>query len=540
VEFANIIVKPLRKNAGYFVMVYTVNKTKDVYTILADLAVRAEKDLEIFIPSGSLLLQDKLNLEFLAKNLEKLGKVAKFDTDDANCKELLDRLNLVADDFGGTQNVSVSGEKFHRAFLIKLKFFVLSAMSRLENLAKLKKPGMLPKINFALLSAFIVVLAGLIYGGYHYASSQKAYIKIYTKSEPLARSITIRVDSNSSTNTDEKILEGTDISTSVFETKEIETTGEKEKGDYAEGEIVIYNYTKEEIKLDKGVKVFCEDDDDLGFKLADGVTMGPATYEVQEDPLLSMKVIPKEVRAPVEALEYGDDYNIEGGKTLEFKDYEKEDLLAKSSKDFKGGNTEIVKIVSEEDIAKLKEVIETALMGQSAQAINDVVPSDYKLIKGSITTLLGDPELSAEVGDEETKVNIKQALTVFGLAYSEKKMDQLIMKVVGDYVPEEYALAGTKHTLNVEVLGATEDTVLSNSAADLQVTVKTYVIPEIDIDSLKESLKGLSVKEVQRELGGMSNITTYEFSLSPIVPLKKKVPNDVEKIFIEIQEGSDD
>ena len=50
----------------------------------------------------------------------------------------------------------------------------------------------------------------------------------------------------------------------------------------------------------------------------------------------------------------------------------------------------------------------------------------------------------------------------------------------------------------------------------------------------------MSVKEVQRELGSMSNITTYEFSLSPIVPLRKRVPNDVEKILIEIQEGSDD
>lgn len=520
-------------------MVYTVNKTQDVYTILADLAVRAEKDLEIFIPSGSLLLKDKLNLEFLAKSLEKLGKTARFGTDDIGGKELLNNLNLVVADFGGTRDVTTSSEKSHRIFPLKLKFFVSNTFSKLKNLAKLKKPDISLKINFALLCVLIVVLAGLIYGGYRYTSSQKAYIKIYTKSEPLARSMTIRVDSNSSTDTDEKTLEGTDISTSIFDTKEIETTGEKEKGDYAEGEIVIYNRTEKELKLEKGEKLFYEEgDDEFGFELKNDVTIPPLSYEIPADPASTMT--PGEAKASVRALEYGDDYNIDKGETLKFDDYDKSDLIAKSSEGFKGGNTEIVKIVSDEDIAKLKEVVEAALMGQSSQAINDVVPSDYKLINGSITTLLGESELNAEVGDEETKVNIKQALTVSGLAYSEKKLDQLIMKVVGDYVPEEYALAGTKHTLNVEVLGATEDTVLSNSAADLQVTVKTSVIPEIDIDSLKESLKGMAVKEVQRELGGMSNITTYEFNLSPIVPFKKKVPNDVEKILIEIQEGSDD
>jgi len=516
-------------------MVYTVNKTKDIYTILADLAVRAEKDLEIFIPSGSLLLKDKLNLEFLAKSLEKLGKTAKFGTDDPNGKELLDSLNLARAEFGSTLDAGASGERSHRMFLRKLKFFVSNTFSRLKDLSKLKKPNISLRINLALLGAFILVLAGLIYGGYRYISSQKAYIKIYTKSEPLARSITIRVDSNSSTNIDEKILEGTDISTSIFDTKEIETTGEKEKGDYAEGEIIIYNYTKEKIKLDKGEKVYFEDDD-LEFKLTDDVTVDPATYEVQEDP----PVTPGETKASVKALEYGDDYNIGGSKTLKFDDYDDFDLTAKSKNKFEGGKTETVMVVSEEDIEKLKEDIATILTVQSTQAINDVVPSDYKLIKGSITTLLGDPELSAEVGEEETEVNIKQVLTVFGLAYSEKKLDQLIMKVVGDYVPEEYSLAGTKHTLSVEVLGATEDTVLSYSAADLQVTVKTSVIPEINISSLKESLKGMSVGELQRELGGMSNITTYEFNLSPVVPLKKKVPNDVEKILIEVLEGSND
>jgi len=520
-------------------MIYTVNKTKDVYTILAELAVQAEKDLDIFIPSGSLLLEDKLNLEFLAKSLDKLGKSVRFDTDDANGKELLENLNLATSDFGSTYGVTEPAKRLSRGFFLKLKFLVLNIFSVFKKLPKLKKPTIPLKINFILLGALVMVFAGLIYGAHRYISSQKAYIKIYTKSELLARSITIRVDSHSSTDVDKKILEGTDISTSIFETKEIETTGEKEEGDYAEGKIVIYNRTEEEFKLEKGEELFYEKDDEkFGFKLKDAITVPPLTYEIIGDPASTM--IPGEIEASVKALEFGDAHNIGKGKTLKFDDYDESDLVAKSNEDFKGGETKIVQIVSEEDIEKLKEVIKRALEEQADQALSGVVPSGYTLVKGSLITNLGDFEINAEVGDEKDKISIKQSLTVFGLTYSEKKLDQLIMRVVGEYVPDEYALSGTKHTLSVEVLGTTEDTVLSNSAADLQVTVKTSVIPDIDIGSLKKDLRGLSLKDLQKKLGSMNSIKTYEFNLSPPVPFKTVVPNDVERILIEILEAEDD
>ncbi|MBD3366038.1 hypothetical protein GF360_01705 [candidate division WWE3 bacterium] len=524
-------------------MIYEVAKNKDIYTLLSELATRGERDLEVFIPEGALILQNKLNLQFLSDSLEKLGKSVTFETDDPRGVELLSNITTAgATDYG--EAYASSGEDqtspFSQGIFAKIQGALPSVKA--PKMPKISLPlsrsegnsGFRFKLNFIFLGIAAAVIIVLTYGVYRYVSSQKAYIKIVTKSEPMARSLTIRVDSQQATNIENKILEGRDISTSLFETAEIETTGEKVVGEYAEGEITLFNGTEEEIELDEGTLVeYKEDDEDLAFELQDDVTIPGFTYEVAEDPT-SDRIL-GEASVLVKAVNYGEDYNISEGEILEFDDYKKSELVAKSKEDFKGGSSETVAIVSEEDVTNLKTEVAKVLEEKADSALKDAVPEDYKMIDGSMTSVLGDFEIDQEVGDEAEKISIKQSATVTGLAYAEKKLDQLIMQIVGEYVPDEYALSGTKHTLNVEVLGETEDTVLSATTADLQVTVKTSVVPDIDVSALKEELQGKSLDEVQRHLGSMRSVSTYEFSLSPPVPFKTNVPSDTNRILVEIE-----
>lgn len=515
-------------------MKYEITKMKDVYTLLSELANKKEDELEIFIPSGALILENKLNLQFLANSLEKLGKSVKFETDDPKGVELLSNLNAASSiDLGETY---ISEKEDSSIFSGIVPSFPPISLKKLPKVNIPKLRGFSFKLNFVLLGIIVASFIGISYLAQRYVSSQKAYIKIVTKSEPMARSLTIRVDSQGETTVGEQILAGKDLSTSVFETVEIETTGEKIIGEYASGEIKIYNRTEEPIELDEGSEVVYkgkDSEEDKIFILEDTVEVPPLAYEVPEDPASTM--IPGEAEVSVEATEFGADYNIDSDSTFEFDDYKKSELVAKSSEDFEGGSSETVPIVSEEDLENLKAEAQKQLEAKAPQALEDAVPSGYKLVQGSLGSNLGNMELNHEVGDEAEKVRISQSLSVTGLAYSEKELDQLIMQIVGEYVPEEYALSGTTHTLNVEVLGETENTLLSPTAADLQVTVKTSVVPDIKVSDLKQDLKGKSLDEVQRKLGSMRSISTYEFNLSPPVPLKNTVPNDIERILIEIE-----
>ena len=518
-------------------MIYKAGKMEDVYTLLAELATIKRKDLKVFLPEGALILRNKLNLQFLVASLEKLGKSVKFETDDPNGAEIVAHIN--------SESAGDYGEVYASEDITSTKGIMSRVKSLFTGFAGLKNMFSRPKlpsfkavsfqINFVLLGILTAALIGLAFGATKYVSSQKAYIKIVAKAEPIARSITIRVDSEKSTDAGQKILEGQDVSTTIIEDAEIETTGEEFEGDYATGEVTIYNRTEEEIDLDEGTELaYKDDDEDFVFKLSEEVTVPALTYEDPEDPASTMT--PGEASVDVEASEFGDDYNIDEGETLEFDDYKKSELVAKSNDDFEGGTKETISIVAQEDIEKINEEVKTALEAQTDTALEDAIPSGYKIIQGSKATTLGEPEISHEVGEETDKITSRQIMTVSALTYSEKKLDQLIMQVVGEYVPDEYSLSGTKHSLSVEVLGETEDTVLSPTTADLQVTVKTAVVPDLNIDKLKQEIAGASVQEVQRTLGSMQSISTYEINLSPGIPFKSNIPSNPEKILIEIEE----
>lgn len=518
-------------------MIYKVIKMADVYTVLADLAGSKEESLQVFIPEGALLLENKLNLQFLVESLQKLGKSVTFETDDAAGRELLS--DLVG---AGSVNLEDNSAPKKQGFRGRLAgVFPLRVLSRIKSRfssLRFERPSFSFRLNFVLLGVLVLLLGGGAFGVHRYISSQKAYVKLVAKSEPIARSITVRVDADQTTNVTSKVLAGKNVSAVAFETLEAETTGEKVIGERAEGKITVYNRTEDEIDLDKGTKVVYKsddsDDDDLEFELKDDLTIPPLSYEVPEDPASAM--VPGEASVEVEAVEFGVDYNIDSDKALEFEDYKKSELVAESAEDFEGGSRDTVAIVSAEDIESVSAELVSLLEEQAGEALKDVIPSGYKLINGSFAMVLQDPELSAEEGEEADTLEIRQAMNVTGLVYEEKKLDELIMKIVGEYVPEEYEITDGSHSLNVEVLGSTEDAVLSSTEADLQVTVKTSVVPDIDIDSLKTRLAGKSLQEVQRVLGSMRSLSTYEFSLSPTVPFKRAFPGETERILIEIEE----
>ena len=85
------------------------------------------------------------------------------------------------------------------------------------------------------------------------------------------------------------------------------------------------------------------------------------------------------------------------------------------------------------------------------------------------------------------------------------------------------------------MLGNTGTTELNTTKADIQVTLKTFVVPDITEENLMEQIKGKSVSETQKILGSIRNIKTYEFKLSPKIPIFGKVPTDENRIHITIE-----
>jgi hypothetical protein len=512
-------------------MKYTVDKQKDTYTILGELATINAQDFEVFIPTGSLILENRLNLEFLQESLEKLGKSVSFSTDDATGQELLTAMRggtSVEYETVSTPSDSSRGSRSNPFF----KLFQSLAFLRFPKvrLSKLK-------VGFLPILLIILFLGGAIFGVSKFVNSQKAYVKLVVKSESLARSISVLVDANLAKEIDPeaKSFKGKQVSKTFTEEITQDATGEKLEGDTASGEILIYNRTEDPIKLKKGtILIFNEGDEDLKFKLDEEVTIPAESYEDPEDP--GSVMVPGEKSAKVVAMDIGSKYNIDKNKTLGFSDYKKTELTAKSSGDFEGGSSETIKVVSAEDISTALEKVKVALVASSNAGLADSVGAGYKYIDGSSDVSYVDPEIGAKSGDEVNTFTVKQSAIVTGLSYSEKTLEKLIKELLAEYVPESFELSGDNIDIKASSLGNTEETIASSTKADLQVTAKTMVIPAINVEDLKKNLAGKTINEASRILGEMRILTTYEFKLEPNLPFSQKVPEDLNRILVEVVE----
>jgi hypothetical protein len=85
------------------------------------------------------------------------------------------------------------------------------------------------------------------------------------------------------------------------------------------------------------------------------------------------------------------------------------------------------------------------------------------------------------------------------------------------------------------VLGNSTNSVLSSTEADLQVTLKTSVVPIIDKVKIVESMAGKTKSEAQKILGSVKDVKNYEFKVVPNVPLFNKVPKDTGRIELTIE-----
>ncbi len=83
-------------------------------------------------------------------------------------------------------------------------------------------------------------------------------------------------------------------------------------------------------------------------------------------------------------------------------------------------------------------------------------------------------------------------------------------------------------------LGNAEKSQVSSKKADLQVTARAEILPVIDAKKLKEQLRGKSVEEVSKVLGSIKEASAYEFEIKPVIPFFNKVPNDLNRIIVDI------
>ena len=498
----------------------------DVVSVLNKIGNLNDTGVELEVPEGSVLFENVLNLKLIKKHAEKYGLSVHFTTRDEIGNVLIESM----EDGMSVMSDSDAATGFAMENIPESK----SRPRRKVNFPKIGVPALGKRI-FKVGGVLIVVVLAVLFMLRANSNKQSATAKIIVNSQPLARSVTIKVKADAESDAAQKILRGTIIKTSVEKTKEIEVTGEKQIGEKAEGKATIYNKTTEERDFDDGtILTFDRDEGDLNFLTKDDVTVPAAAPEDLNDP--GSPLTPGSIEVEIEAEKIGPEYNIAKDKTLEVKGQKKADFEGKVLEATEGGKSETVKVVAETDKQKLSEELTKEITDQSTSALKTKVANSQQLIEGSQKVTLISEKFDHDVGDETEKLALSKSTEVEGLAYMRSNLDKLLDELLKEFVPEGYEISDKEREVNVEVLGNSSNSVLSSTEADIQVTLKTFVVPSINEEEIKQSLLGKTPEEAQKILGGVSNIKTYEFNMSNgFLPFGRRVPKNPEQVEIIVE-----
>jgi hypothetical protein len=508
---------------------------EDVIAALKRIKTLKNGEIELVIPEGSVLLENNLNLKLLRKEVEDLGRSITFTTSDEIGQNLLDMLEGGEEgkpaDFVSREvpldSIAGKGKKMRMGIsLPKLSF--------IKNIRNIRLPSALFKSKAPLIVGLVVLLVLVGYGAYQYWwRVPKAEITVVVNSQPLIKSVEIQVKPGVENNVEDKILAGVILEGPVTDSKTAETTGEKLVGEKAEGRIKISNGTDSDMAFEDGEELYSVEDDDMFYVLKDDITV-PAAITEGSFPADEL-TIAGTAEVDVIAVDIGKDYNLDEGGTLEFDDYSSSDYVAEVVEDIDGGSSDVVNVASQTDLDTLSEELFTQIEERGADTVKEGLAEGQVYINGSVVSALVTEEFSAELEEEVDEVELTQTVSFRGLAYNENDLNEILEDLLKGFIPSGFELSSEERDTNVEILGNTDATVLNLSQADLQITIKSYVIPEINEEELKESLVGTSLSEAEKILGKVRNIKTYEINVDPKVPLLQKLPGNIENISLKIR-----
>lgn len=309
----------------------------------------------------------------------------------------------------------------------------------------------------------------------------------------------------------------------IFE-KEIELGGEiiatKEVEKKAEGKIKLYNqYATWPETWAKGTKFMSS----VGkiFVSKDKISVPPAKVDEKG------KILPSFVEVEVEALEPGEDYNIEPAKfsVLAFKGTEKyTKYWGESTEKMKGGGR--VKIVQKEDIERAKINLEQKAIEKVIEEFKKEKKEFYFIENFGKVEKLEIPEKELE-GKEGKSVSfeVKAKIKVVGLP--KEKIDDFFKKKIKNEFSKNYNILVNSENLKFPSFQFNFEKMEGN----ISMIFGFKATKRLDLDEIKKNVILLNIEEAKEFLEKSPDIEKVEIRIFP--GWFKKIPKNCNITLLE-------
>jgi len=306
--------------------------------------------------------------------------------------------------------------------------------------------------------------------------------------------------------------------------KNFSTTGERQINEKARGVVTIYNaYSSVPQSLIESTRF--ADPDGRIFRLNHSVVIPGA--EIREG-----EIVASSIDVEVTADQPGEEYNI-GSSDFSIPGFQGTSkygkFYGKSKAPMTGGANGKIKILSQEDFDKAKEILIGEIKDITLESFKDKISSEFKIFD----TALKEGELqiisSVRIGEPADSFELTVQKTAEAIVFDQKYAKQLVNEYVSSHINSDKEIEENELILNY--LNPKINFEKQQLIVDIQF-IKN-LSHKVDVDELKKSIVGKDQKAVETVFSNHPEIDSGTYvNFWPF--WVRKVPNQLEKIHVTI------
>ncbi len=299
------------------------------------------------------------------------------------------------------------------------------------------------------------------------------------------------------------------------------TTGKKETGDKAKGEVTIFNKTEDKKTFPKGTIVVGPNN--LEFELLDEISV--ASTSPFSTSLSSAK-------GKVSAAKFGKEYNLPSSSNFTVKNFSTNNYIGKNQEAITGGTKKEIIVVSAKDLTDLLVAVTEKLEEDALSQGKKEADSETEIFPAVITREVIEKTYTKKEGDESGSVGVSAKVKYTLGKYSKQSLQDVVESLSRGDVPGTYALLEGES--NVDITEIEVDS--KDDSASAVLKVNAVYSPQIKSDELSNAIKGKSESNALEQIKKIPGVTDVSISFVNKIPLFPLVlPNNIGKISIEVK-----
>lgn len=389
---------------------------------------------------------------------------------------------------------------------------------------KLKVPDF-NKFRLAIVLGSLLFVGLLVFGYFALFVMPKATVTIKTDSSDIPTNETITLDPTADTyDPEDKVLPAKIETKQLTSTQQAAATGQKNNGQKATGTVTMTAQVCGAVQP--------ADDVPAGTGVSSGgktyITKQSTSFSASGKPINGCINFKADSDTDVVAQAAGAAYNIEPAS---FTVAGRKDVAAKSSDAMSGGTDEIIKVVSQQDIANAKQKL-TA--GNSSSAKNDLQnkleDEGYTAVAASLKAADPSVSSSANAGDQADTVTVTSNTNYTMYGYKKDDLRDLVLANVKTKInPSKQKILDD----GISKASFTITSPASSGSLQAALSVTSLAGPDLKVDSLKSQIAGKKTNDVRTTATATPGVTDVNVKYSPF--WVHSVPKKTDRITIVIE-----